>query len=498
MQNRYTVFHAVLLGWMSRHEARILLGILIVYATLMFVAHGIVRVGFDNPAYTDPAINFVEGLGFTSTCWYAQGSKEFWAGNVPLHQFLLIPWLKLFGVSYKAVLLLNFLYVSAGTALIWLAAKKSGFIASPLYRIGAITFILLSDSAYNLLSTGRYDALGFLLVAFTAYLFSTRRQGIRFSGLFIVAALIPWAHLAVVSYTATLGALIMVFYPKRFCREIVSFGFGGAIGTLALFAFFQYHDVWNEFYKSITPSIHVEALEENAAWQAHRHGGLTQPFFIPCLYLTAAGMLIAGIIRKEWRFPLFAVCCMVTIPVTLLATGVFSVHYGWMLLFMATMFIFAGLSRETSLAPYSIHLMVLLTIAGIAVPASFARKIVKNRLMIIEQGDPQAKLAVLARESLRPDDVAWVSEELYYEAKPLVCKVHSSPVVFADFGGAITYPGRKEELGSITVCIFRQDPNIKDANRFRLELLPGQWDSTGQAVAAWGSSFVVYRRNQGL
>ena len=117
-------FWSTATAWIDRNDGRVVVAFVVSYAFLMFVIQGEVRVHWDNPGYVDPSVNYVTGHGFTSTCWYAQSGAAFWAGNVPLYQFLLIPWFKIFGVSYSAVLWLNFLYVAAGSLLIWRAMQK--------------------------------------------------------------------------------------------------------------------------------------------------------------------------------------------------------------------------------------------------------------------------------------------------------------------------------------------------------------------------------------
>jgi len=174
--------------WIKSHECKLLIALLLSYAFLMFVIQGEIRLHIDNPGYTDPAVNYVTGHGFTSTCWYAQGGDAFWAGNVPLHPFLLIPWFKIFGVSLSSVLWLNFLYVMAGVVLIWQATQKSDFISAAHWRLGAVAFFLLTDCAHYLLTFGRYDALGFLLIALSANLLTVQNQAWRFGGLFIGAS----------------------------------------------------------------------------------------------------------------------------------------------------------------------------------------------------------------------------------------------------------------------------------------------------------------------
>ena len=479
-------------AWIDRNEGRVLVAFLVSYAFLMFVMQGEVRVHWDNPGYVDPSVNYVTGHGFTSTCWYAQSGAAFWAGNVPLYQFLLIPWFKIFGVSYSAVLWLNFLYVAAGSLLIWRAMQKSGFVRTAHWRVGAVAFFLLTDCAHYVLTFGRYDALGFLLIALAANLLTAQSPARRLGGLFCVAALLPWAHLATVVYSAVLGCLLLVFYPKRFWKEVLVFGVGGAMGTLALASFYHHFGVWDAFLKSIAPHVGAGSTHNDMEFQSNRRGGFTQTFDLPYAAVAACIFLIIGLLRNRWRFPLFVVVCMVAVPTILFETGVFSLHYGWMLLFLSVVFLFAMLSKEARLEPFSLCIVLCIVLGSMVIPGSFARAAMKNRLLLHHEGNFGEKMAEFVQKNLRHEDVAWMAEEFYYGAKPKVGKIFSSPVVFSDFNGTISYPGREEDLASITVCVWSQ--SSQELNRSRLKKLPGQWRRTGETMNAWGTTFAVYRR----
>ena len=69
----------------------------------------------DEVILTDPAVNYVMGHGFTTAVRVAN-SPAFYFGNVPAHPGLLIPWLKVFGVSMRSVRSINFVEAMDGVA----------------------------------------------------------------------------------------------------------------------------------------------------------------------------------------------------------------------------------------------------------------------------------------------------------------------------------------------------------------------------------------------
>lgn len=477
------------LPWIEKREFRLLLAILAAYAVVLFGLHGEAKPFCDNPGYVDPAINYVTGHGFTSTCWYAQGGSEFWAGNVPLFQFLAIPWFKVFGVSHSALLWLNFVFAALGMVLLWRGMVQSGFVRSASARLAVIAFLLSTDSSSYLLTFGRYDPLGFLLCAAAAACLAEPNPTLRYGGLFVSAALLPWAHPAAAVLTGVLGGLLLLFYPKRFWKEVFVFGAGGAAGTVALVAFYHHFGVWDAFLKSISPHTVGSTSRNEAGFLAHRKGGLTQTFLLPAVALAMSFFLVRGILRKDLRFPLFSTVAMVAIPFVLYETGVFSLYYAWMLLFPMGCFLFALLSRETLTPVRLLQVAAFIVLVGVIVPGSLPRKAVKNRLLIHREGDPLRRMEAFAAKTVRSSDTGWINEELYYVLKPKLHTVFTSPVVFSELYESIAYPGQEEDLASVTVCIWS-----KEHAPVYLRRMPGQWKWTGEALRVWGTDFVVYRR----
>jgi hypothetical protein len=478
-------------AWVRRHEGLVLIGLVIAYALLVFGGHGEIQVSADNPGYTDPAINYLSGKGFTSTCWYAQPGSAFWAGNVPLHQFLLLPWLKFFGIHHRTVIWANFAYLMAGVVLFWRATKSSALIRTAEWRLGAIALFLMTESAYFLVTAGRHDPLSFLLMAIACYLLTIGRSAARTAGLLIVAAILPWAHIGAVLFAALIGVLILIFFPRVFWKDVIVFGIGGAIGSFALVGFYHHFHVWDAFIASVAPHITGTVAKSDASW---KRAGIVS-FDLPFLY---AGILFLSLRRmikdREWRFPLFVLVCVATIPWAFISAAIFSVHYGWFLRLPLIIFLSSLISMEVLSARVSLAMILLILTFEAAAPAQMIRRSVRNRLLFSHATEPAHRVCEFFDKVTKPNDVAWVSPDFYYEAKRKGLKTFSGPVVFTDLAGH-SYPGENDDLDSISIYIGTRSPEAREPRDDIPVRLPGKWSPTGEELSAWSSQFIVFRRD---
>ena len=63
----------------------------------------------DDIMFMDPGVNFARGLGWTSSVWPSQSYKDFFWGNNLLYPLLISVWVKLFGFTFYATKIFNFL-----------------------------------------------------------------------------------------------------------------------------------------------------------------------------------------------------------------------------------------------------------------------------------------------------------------------------------------------------------------------------------------------------
>src|SRR4051794_23262087 len=87
-----------------RAEFLILAAMLAVFLAVNLATAGRAPVVWtDEVMFTDAAANAALGHGFTSTAWPFQRADATWGGNAPLHAWLLVPWLKVWGFNVTAV-----------------------------------------------------------------------------------------------------------------------------------------------------------------------------------------------------------------------------------------------------------------------------------------------------------------------------------------------------------------------------------------------------------
>jgi len=475
-------------------EFVVFIAIIALCVVFFFSIHGDFIVGLDNPAYTEPAINFLIGKGFTSTSWYAQGNKSFWAGNVPLHQFILIPWLKFTGISFVSVITLNYIFVLSSAALIWTALRKSCLIATPQWRLACIFCLLSTSTTYSLLTEGRYESLGLAICGAGAVFFTTKRPFVRRLGLFVTAALLPWTHLAITVFAALTIILLLLFYGKLYWRECLVFAFGGCFGALALVVFYFYMGVLNAFFLSIAP--HSQVITHNQPIsKAPQFGGYWKPELDYILVAVGvAGFAVLCFIRgMAIRFPLFIIANMLFILVAIAKLGKLSPYYGWMLLFSPAVFLFAALSKVPLPKKISVAVCCGFALIGVMLPGSLFRKTIKSRILFAKQGSITENINKFALSVTSQDDTAWVNPIFYYSLKQHVKVIITEPAGFGYYNWfpVIRYPGEEDDMKAVTVCLWRDT----DISRQHLSWLPGEWNPTGEVFTLNNLSYYVYRRD---
>jgi len=189
-------------------------------------------VWVDEVSVADPAVSFVSGRGFTSTAWYAQQSGEFFAGNVPLRQFVLVPWLKLFGTSITPVRSISYAYMSLFLCLSLVGGTRLGLLRD---RTSRSCFLGALIGGYGMIfsyGSGRCDSLGMLLVGACVFLNSINARWIRLPGFFLIGCLLPWTGLQLLPFVAVTGVLIWLYVGRSFFPALTAAGLGSVLGLM--------------------------------------------------------------------------------------------------------------------------------------------------------------------------------------------------------------------------------------------------------------------------
>ena len=295
----------------------------------------------DEVLIADPAARFLSGHGFTSTAWNVQTSRELWAGTAPLDLWLLVPWIKLWGLSPTAVRSINYVYTATAVLLLALAVRRSGWIADPRWRVGLIGMVLCEYSVVFSYRSGRYDMICFLLAAALAAAATLPVGRKRAVVLAALAFWVPFAGLSLIPFLMVVSLVLLCLGGIGTLRLILPMGLGVIAGGGALWLLWHGLGVWDRFETSVLLLSKV-----------HNDGGLhrllsagMQPlataFQDPSLLLLlgalAAGLTAqAQIQTKEWpgtisgRGIIGCLALALTAPFFLKLSGQFPIYYGWM------------------------------------------------------------------------------------------------------------------------------------------------------------------------
>ena len=252
----------------------------------------------DEVMFTDPAANLYFGQGFTTSAWF-QSRNTLFAGNSPLYSLCLYPWIRVFGFDVVSVRGLNYVLMLAVVASCLLALDRLGLVRSPVPRLAFAFLVLCGDGVTYSYRSGRYDCLGMLLVSGLLLTLVLRPGRPRTGGLFLLAALAPWAGLQLLPYLGLLGLLVLLLRGKAAIADVVTVGLGCLAGFVCLAAFLLENGVWHEFLKSVSILSGVgRSLAERIAT------AFVAPFTEPSsvLVLAALGLVLVSALRRgEFR-----------------------------------------------------------------------------------------------------------------------------------------------------------------------------------------------------
>src|SRR5271157_3587225 len=235
-----------------------------------------------------------------------------------------------------SLLLSSFLAANLGTSsrspVIWLLAlDRLGLVRSTVPRLVFALLVLCGDGVTYSYRSGRYDCLGMLLVSGLLLTLTLRPARTRTGGLFVLAALVPWAGLQLLPYLALLGLLVLLLRGKAAVADLLTVGLGCLAGVVCLAAFLLENGVWHEFLKSVSIlSGTGRSIAERLAT------ALVAPFTEPSsiLLLAALGLFLVSALRRgdyRLRSPLAAgLLAGVFVPCFLALAGKYARYYCWM------------------------------------------------------------------------------------------------------------------------------------------------------------------------
>lgn len=460
-------------------------------------------VGFiDDVSYSDPAVNWHQGNGFTSTAWYGQPKEEIWVSNAPGHPLLLCAWIGAFGFSVPSVRMLNIVLLSLAAFVLWLSAVRGAWLKTPFCRILLVPMLITSPALVVTARMGRPDAITVLWVATAVLAATVKSQRQRRIGFFLLGALIPVVGFQLGPYVAVLTLVaLLVFGWRQIWRDAlwtaVGIGVGLTLLLIVLVLLGSFHLAY-VFLASTIASKHTSVgtvaqaiLMKNAKMEPVPEA---PGFFatIPLLYIrdkfyVMFGVLLTTFITVQWMRGKFvrsspAVICLLAgllMPVCIFTAGKYPPYYGWMaFLPMIIGFIAAldQLNADRNRLPVAGGVIVFVA-AMILTPLPIVIQVWLNKEMYDD-----LPIRVVVKQNVHSDDVMMCDWAAYYAAKPLakqlyMCGRGATPDDLTGYSGGKLYPEMsKEEKESISLLIIRPEllgPVIKRIGGDWKEVDPG-------------------------
>jgi len=423
----------------------------------------------DEVLFSEPAVNRVQHGSFTTTVWEYQPANTFPVINCPLYPLALVPWLAAIGTSLLAVRTFNYALMALSSFLLWVAAWRFGIVKMPKARLLMLGLFHFGYGMSFSFRCSRPDILGLssLLLLFLA--FRIEHSRVRYSVLFILAALTVWIGLQVALFALLALAAAWLLFRRTGLREILSLSSGMAIGAGTLVLLLKWKGVLSYFLPIV-----IGFMGKHYAHSAHLT--VSAKLFrvlrttLSCYFedfttvlLTIGIITTLTIARSKLSTSTRSLMhyCLVMIfavPAVFNVVGHYAFYYSYMLFIPALFALFAGYSELSTLpsaeSRFSLNLSIFgFIIAAIAVglPLRLALALSCGKLV------SRSEIQRIVHTHINRNDIVFSDYAPFFEVKnsaDVVYVPYSSfaLVTMASIGG---YDFTPEEKRSISVLVIR-------------------------------------------
>lgn len=327
----------------------------------------------DEVLYSDPAANLAFGHGFTSSAWPGQHYGDFWAGNVPMHQFLLAGWFKIFGFSLLSARSMNYVLISAAICCIWIACRRWGLLRTNAFSLVAALVILCGTGLTMSYRSARPDCLAILLASIAFLAFTIASTTTRRAALLGLGLLFPASGLQLAVFAAVFALFVMVWTRGKHFTDFLALGCGIFLGVVALAGFYSSLGVMGNFIAGVTKYADVGG-RNLTRWERLRDvshylmGDKTQTVLA---LIAIASVLVINRGKSQSRLLLFGLGAWLFVSFTMTALIKYPVYYTWMAGIPLIICLFAALenAREDGTARrwsgYAVFAALLISALGL-------------------------------------------------------------------------------------------------------------------------------------
>jgi hypothetical protein len=426
-----------------------LLAVAAITVFMAFIGLRVHHVWIDEVAYAEAAINYVKDGTYTSAAYYTSHSDETHVSPSPAHSFLLIAWLKLFGVSQTAVRTLPLFFAVLATIIFWRACLRANLFHSQTAGVILVSVTLLSYGFSFSYASGRPESVSVLALSCMFYLATLPPSRLTTSAFFLLAVLAPFMQWALVIYTFIVGAVLLLFARDRALHPVLLAGGGMVLGLVLQVAIYKMAGLWEAWISLLSSERSVnlaQYLIERFSLRALLNHSNTLPKEFSAFVLIAgiAALGLAGWRLRIDRRQILARAAVVLFLLVLLGMyvlGKFPSYYGWMLTFPLAAILAAMFDRLPSdrrvLRSGALIIAFLSCVVGFPVQAAVALNDWPYRT--------PDRINEWLQTQIRPDDIVYCDYPFYYLAKERARKV------FVGFHSRVMRP---EEVDSVSLVLL--------------------------------------------
>jgi hypothetical protein len=218
--------------------------LLIAFIEIYFLALQSPVCGMDEVGYNDPAVNLYLNGTFTSTTW-GMNNDKFWAMNVPLYQFVLFVWLKIFGFSGIKIHFFHTFLSLLNVSLLLTLLRKTMAELSPMWMY-LFAFVFFTSGPYVYLTlSARPDNLAITFVLVILLILNNPANVFCSFKLFLFSAFL--------FATSIPGAIVLFSYLALFhwdLRKLFFIGAGFLFSGVVVFLIWRENEVVADFLVS--------------------------------------------------------------------------------------------------------------------------------------------------------------------------------------------------------------------------------------------------------
>ncbi len=410
----------------------------------------------DEVMFSDPAINCLQGKGFTSTVWW-QSRELTWSGNVPLYTLALIPWFKVVGISLVKARAFNYLVISLAAVIFWLGVKRLKLVAAAPARVALVVVAFLSYSMCYAYRSARPDCLGMLLCALGLLAWSWENRRAGNICLFALGLLVPMSGLQLAAYAGFLCFAVWLMSERHSLFRPCLIMAGVVVGVVVLFGYYRVNHL-DGVRETIVAARRYHEMAETAGENApsgFAARSVDKLCRIALLHLKEYGLLpmlgalfILAFDPRIWneagnrRLFFFGLISSLALVSALEIFLHYLDYYHWMNFILLAIVLFALLARLWEGLCIRKKALISVCLAGAiagGLPLRLALGLAQG------QAHEYARLQNAVREQLRPDDVVFSDFMGYFPAKARAGEVYAPPYL-----GVMT----DKEKSSVTVLIL--------------------------------------------